>query len=172
MEYRIGNPERQCLVCGKEIAEGDAFYSAIFEGDESFTRRDYCAGCWADPPEACYSFWRTRIAPKKEDARKKIDADVVLGFFDQLEEKDSDLDLNFRYVLGLLLMRKRVLKFDDIAREASGEFLVLRRPGEQKRHHVRVRSLADEEIRELTEEVGRLLAANSLTEEGGEDEGT
>jgi len=168
MEYQIGGPEKHCLTCGKEIAQGETFHSAIYEGEESFTRRDYCAACWADPPEACYSFWRTRVAPQKENERKKIDAEVVLGFFDQLEAKESDLDLNFRYVLALLLMRKRVLKFDDVERNDGGEFLVLRRPGEQKRHHVLVRSLADEEIRGLTEEVGRLLAANALAEEGDE----
>jgi len=164
MEYRIGASDRKCSACGKEIPEGAVLYSAVFETGETFERRDYCEGCWSAPPDACYSFWRTRIEDKKPE-KKRIDAEIVLGFFDELEKKNSPAELNFRYVIALLLMRKRVLRFADVERSDAGEFLVLRRPREGRLYRVGVRNLSEEEIRSLTDEVARLLAASTITDE-------
>jgi len=164
MEYSIDKSLKICSVCEREIGEGERFHSAVFEEDEVFVRRDYCAGCWGEPPEGSFSHWRTCNAVKKEEKRR-LDAEIVLGFFRELGSKKAENELNFRYVIGLLLMRKRILKFDDIERTGREEFLVLRRPSTKEKHRVLVRTLTDEEIAALTEEVGRLLAASTVVDE-------
>lgn len=167
MEYSIDKSQKICSSCELEIGEEEYFYSAVFEDEEVFERRDYCETCWGEPPEGCFSHWRTCNTVKKEEKRR-LDADIVLGFFRELDSKKTENELNFRYVIGLLLMRKRILKFDDIERTGMEEFLVLRRPSTKERHRVLVRTLADDEIAALTEEVGRLLAASTVVDEEGE----
>ncbi|MFH0962558.1 MAG: hypothetical protein V2A58_00955 [Planctomycetota bacterium] len=164
MEYRIGASDRKCSSCGKEVRQGALLYSAVFEAGETFERRDYCEGCWSAPPDACYSFWRTRVE-EKEPQKKRLDAEIVLGFFDELQSKTAPAELNFRYVIALLLMRKRILRFADVERSDTGEFLILRRPREGRTYRVAVRSLSEEEIGSLTDQVARVLAASTLTDE-------
>ena len=163
--YEISKSEKACAACGQELADGTSFHSAIFETDETFERKDYCQTCWQDPPEGCFSHWVTCVEPVKPEEKRRLDANIVLGFFQDLEDKRSDSELNFRYVIGLLMMRKRILKFADIERKGRDEFLLLRQSRKRRIHRVLVRQLSEEEIASLMEEVGRFLAASTVLEE-------
>jgi hypothetical protein len=83
-----------------------------FRGAEVI-RKDFSSAAWTDPPSEAFAWWRTRIP---EPAAKKIKLapnDVLLELFDQLA--DDPLHQDMRYVLTLLLVRRRVFRLEAAA---------------------------------------------------------
>jgi hypothetical protein len=54
-------------------------------------------------------------------------------------------------------MRKRLLKFDDIKKGEGGEALIMRDPAENRVFEVYNPQLTEEQIQQVTEEVGQIL---------------
>jgi hypothetical protein len=63
-----------------------------------------------------------------------------------------------RYVLALLLLRRRVLRLEDSQRDEQGEVLVLNCPRDESLHHVLVRSPGPQRTQEIEAELAKLLA--------------
>jgi hypothetical protein len=83
------------------------------------TRRDFCREAWTGPPETAFGWWKSTVP---EPATKKIRLapnDVLLELFDRLADCPGSEDM--RYVLTLLLVRRRVLRVDLPVDEAGGE---------------------------------------------------
>ena len=40
--YKIVRSEKKCASCGREFAENENYYSALFDKVEEFERLDYC----------------------------------------------------------------------------------------------------------------------------------
>jgi hypothetical protein len=141
------------------FTEGEAFFSAVFETPHGFERRDYSAEAWQGPPVDALCHFQTR-SPRKEEARKKlfVDDDVLVNFFLRLAESDEPTKLRFRFVLSLILMRKRILKYERTLREDAGEFWEMRLMKDRSLHRVFNPSLDEAEIHELTGELSTILA--------------
>jgi len=79
---------------------------------------------WPGPPEDCLGWWRSQV-PTKDDTKPKLaPTEVMLNLFAALAERAEDQE--FRYLLGLLLLRRRVLRRDDTKQDGNGrEVLVL-----------------------------------------------
>lgn len=59
-----------------------------------------------------FSYWKTVVPETQKKARTFVDDSVLLDLFNRLAEREEILDLRFRFVLALLLMRKRLLKYE------------------------------------------------------------
>ena len=159
MEWNISKSEHRCTACEKAFAEDDPYVSALFDQDELFVRRDYCPPCWetAEGRSGAFSFWRTRVPRRDEDRKPLVDESVVMDFFLRLADTEDEQRLNFRYILALMLMRKKKLKFVDARRRDDREYLVLRRPREEAQHEVFNPQLTDEQIEQVREDLSQLL---------------
>lgn len=156
-EWKIARGQGKCMSCEKLLKEDDIFFSALLESGDQFTRKDFCPECWESQKEPVFSFWKTRVAKKGAQVRPMVDNEVLLDFFRRLEPESEPAKVNFRYLLGLILMRKKVLKFEDIARESGQEFLVLRQTGDQARHRVLDPKLPEEELEKLKDNLHQVL---------------
>ena len=163
-DYKISPSARTCQACSRRFGVGDEYYSAVVEaeGDEVFARRDFCPDCWAPDAAAYFSFWRTRVPEPPPDRRtgpRLVDLDRLLQLFDHLAAADEEHAQRFRYVLALVLMRKRRLRLVSSRRLAAGkgEELTLREVGAQRQHTVRSPSLSEDEIRSVTDRLGDIL---------------
>lgn len=158
IEYEVSKSSGTCCVTGRPIAEDEVFYSALFETAEGFERRDYADEAWQGPPAGALCFFKTRM-PKKQEARRTfVDDDVLLNFFQRLEGADDPSKLRFRFVLSLILLRKRLLKYDRTLREGGGEYWEMRLIREKTAHKVYNPVLTDDEIQDLTGQLGSILA--------------
>ncbi len=84
--------------------------------------------------------------------------DVMLHYFEQLEGDAAKADL--RYVLALLMIRRRIVKLDDTDKDAEGhETLVLFCPRNEVEYKTPVVMPNEERTREIQDELGRLLYA-------------
>lgn len=118
--YDISRPTGQCAATGKPFEPGDAVVVALVERreDEGFDRLDYLADAWTDDARQSlgrrvFAVWRTRQPEPDAPKRLLIDDDALLDLFLQLCEGDDDTHAGrdaFRFVLALILCRKRLLK--------------------------------------------------------------
>jgi len=157
-DWDIRKGDKHCERCQKEFREEEEYFAGLYDENRQFVRRDFCLTCWeAVEKPSLYSFWRTRVPKKEEKAKLLVDDDIILNFFFRLENEQDQLKKNFRYVLALLLMRKKILKFKDVRRGEGGEALVLRQPKEGREFVVYNPQLTEEQIQKVTEEVGQIL---------------
>lgn len=125
--YEFGRRTGVCAVTGRAFAPGDSYIAALVEKPpeqgEGLDRVDYCIEAWASSarPERLFAFWRATL--ETDDAHKPtlIDNESLLGLFEQLEGATEPKRLAFRFVLALLLVRKRLLV---LAGERKGMLLV------------------------------------------------
>jgi len=165
MEWNIAKSERCCARCEAVFEEGQAYTSAIYEQDADFTRKDYCPACWENEidHEAVFSFWRTRVPRKDEQRRVFVDDSVIMDFFRRLAGSDEPKSINFRYIIALMLMRKRQLKLTDVRREGDPatadrrEYLILKVPREDSTHEVLNPQLNDEQLEQVQRDLSQIL---------------
>lgn len=158
MDWEISRPNRHCETCGKDFGEEEELFSALMDQHTDFARQDFCPACWQKRgPAGCFSYWKTRIPRKDEPPKRFVDNEVLLNFFQRLEGEEEPLKVNFRYVLALLLVRKKLLKFKSIRRDGDKEYLVLHDKAEERDQDVLNPNLTEEEVGAVTEECGKLL---------------
>jgi len=158
MEWNLAKGRRAC-ACGRELAENETYYAALYEQGEEFVRKDYCLPCWekAHAAGGIFSFWKTAVPPKEQKRRLFADDEVLLDFFFRLESAEEEQKRHFFYLLGLILMRKKILKFEDIERREDQEFLCLRLPREDRVFRVPNPKLTEEQIEALKGQLSEIL---------------
>lgn len=169
-------PARICFACGHEFAPLECYVSALFEAGEEFQRRDYCHRCWQGPPEGSFSYWRGRIPPREEPAQRFVDEGELLELFGRLEGVTELRQVAFRYLLGLLLVRKRLLRPKGSAQrradsEAGGRVMLVEEAGGGATYEVAVPRLSQAELNEVSARMGAVLRmeAPAATENEKED---
>jgi len=158
MDWNIAKSQRTC-ACGRELAENESYFAALYEEGEGFVRRDFCQACWekARAEGGHFSFWRATVPPKEQKRRLFADDEVLLDFFTRLEHAEEEQRRHFYYLLALILMRKKILKFEDIERGGERELLCLRLPREDRLFRVADPKLTEEQIEAVKEQLSQVL---------------
>ncbi len=133
--WDVGKAAGQCSACQVALAAGAACWAALIEVPPSaekpsvkaaqpqpadFQRLDFCPNCWQagkrpEPPGQLFSYWKTSIPETQPKKKLFVDDSVLIDLFNRLAEKPDLQDMQFRFVLALLLMRKRILRYDGCA---------------------------------------------------------
>jgi hypothetical protein len=157
MDYQIQPITRRCSVTGRQLHPGETFFTALLEEGAHFQRLDYCSEAWQGPPPGSFSFWTGRVPPHADQNKPRFDDDLLLDCFHRLEGQDDPGRVNFRYVVALLLMRRKRLKFERTISEGNGEKLCLRCPQTGATHLVVNPRLSEDEMSQVQEEVFKVL---------------
>lgn len=124
--WRIARSSRTCGHSGQPIPAGEPFYSALLEKDDTFERADFSAEAWPEvDKETFFSYWKNKGGTPDPDKKPAIDFDRLLSFFDSLEGATEEPKRLMRYVLALILARRRRLRLDDMTRGDDGDKLVV-----------------------------------------------
>ena len=105
-----------------------------------FERKDFSIEYWDQNKPEVYSFWKTIIPQPNEKKKLFVDDSVLINFFERLAQETDQLKVNFRFVLALILMRKRKLKYEDTLRQDNKEIWVMRFVRETDTHKVEILS--------------------------------
>ncbi|BBO18009.1 conserved hypothetical protein [Candidatus Brocadia pituitae] len=166
MEWEIKRGANGCLLCNKEFSEGEEYYSALFDENKAFARKDFCPACWHKGKEGReFSFWKTKVPKKDKPAQTMINIEVLLDLFIKLEGNNENHQKNLRYVLALYLIRKKVFKLKSLKRQDGEEVIVLSHPREDREFNVLNPRLKEEEIQSITTEMSQLLNYSHLDHE-------
>jgi len=169
----ISRPVGRCAATGRELAPGEAYVAALVEAPdgESLTRLDFAAEAWAqgarpEAPASLFAHWRSVTPEPGRPERTLIGADEVMDLFEQLEGAEQPARRAFRYVLALLLIRKRRLVYEggrpgDPKRGVEGVMYV--RPWTRKDQteapivEVVDPNLDEQTLAAVTEQIGRVM---------------
>jgi hypothetical protein len=156
-EWEIDKPLGQCCGTGEKIEYGEEYFAALVETGGRLERRDFCAEYWLAEKPNVYCYWKTRLPRPDEKKHKFVDDEMLMAFFERLERETEQEKINFRFVLALILMRKRRLKYDSSKTEDGREIWRLRVTGEKEFVEVTNPNLDDEQVKQLTSQIGEIL---------------
>jgi len=156
-DYQIQPNTRHCTASGRELRPGEKVYSVLLQDGGKLVRQDFAAEAWQGPPDGAFSFWCGRV-PAAEQARKlRIDDDLLADCFQRLEGAVEPAQVNFRYVIALLLMRRKRFKFEEARAEDGREILRMRCTRTGAQHDVVNPRLTEEEMIAVQDEVFKVL---------------
>jgi hypothetical protein len=110
LDFEVQRCTRRCAATGRELAPGEVCYSVLAVEGADVVRHDYCREAWSVAPDSALSWWKTAVPGPTAKKIKLAPNDVLLALFDELADRIDQQDL--RYVLTLLLIRRRVLRLD------------------------------------------------------------
>ena len=127
-DWQIKSRSSCCARKATPFAEGDPIYTLLFRDQTGFTREDISEAAWLEAKDSVqpYSFWRSRYepaptAPAPPASLAKESAETLLRRL--IEEARPDLT-NARYVVALMLERKKILKQVDSRNENDEKVLI------------------------------------------------
>ena len=172
--YDIARTEHQrdetCAASGRPLEPGQIHIAALIEhtGESALQRVLYSLEAWergVELPEGAelFGFWKRRAPEKDEDrGRGVLSDDELMDLFEQLEGTDRESQIVFRYLLALMLMRKKRLEIQRM-RPAEGDappVLIMRRRGageDADPFEVVDPGMDDDDVAKGIEEIGRVL---------------
>ncbi|MGA2032437.1 MAG: hypothetical protein ABSG68_09290 [Thermoguttaceae bacterium] len=156
MDYEVQRPTRQCFATGRELAPGEEFYSVLVAEGADLRRRDYAAEAWQGPPPGAIGWWKAQVAEPHKGRRRRAPNEVLLQVFEEIGQQPERQDM--RYMLALLLVRRRVMRLEEQRRDPhGGETAVLYCPRRETTYEVRAAAPQPERIEQIQEELARLL---------------
>ena len=156
-EFDIQGPTRVCAATGRELGPGERFFAVLTDEGGKFVRRDFAADAWAGPPAGVVAYWAGRVPASDRPRKPTFNDGLLLDCFHHLAGTTEPDRVNFRFVVALLLMRRKRLKFEDARAESNNEVLRLRCVQTKALHEVVNPALGDEEMRAVQEEVFKVL---------------
>ena len=114
-------------------------------------------------PDGLFSFWRTRVPEGDDRKTQLVDDTVLVTIFEQLAEDEAPRRVAIRFVLALILMRKRLLRFLG-RQEEDGVVTWLMRPRgstpEAPPVEVVDPGLGDDDVLALSEQLSEVLESD------------
>ena len=156
MDYEVQHSSRRCSVTGREFAPGETYYSALVAEGVEVIRHDYAADAWQGPPAEAVGWWKSQIPNRTEGKKHWAPNDVMLQFWDELAGQPDRQDM--RYVLTLLLVRRRVFRLEEEKRDDGGrEVLVAYCPRREATYEIPAVMPEPARVDEIQEELAALL---------------
>ena len=161
-EYDIAKPTNLCKGSGKELAPGEPFVAVLRETPEQLVREDYSVEFWqasGDEDAAdVIGVWHTRVPELKAKKKLLIDDASLMSLFERLEGDERASRINFRYVLALILMRKKLLTYDHSEKDDNGrDVWRMKQRGTDRVHEVVDPHLGDDEIADVSEQISEIM---------------
>jgi hypothetical protein len=158
-EWNINKPLGKCCGTGKEFEPGEEYFASLVQTENGLERKDFSAEYWNEHKPDVYCFWKTRLPYPEEKKKLFVDDDMLMAFFERLEEETEQEKINFRFVLSLILMRKKKLKYESSRVENGTETWKLKVTGRKEYTEVVNPELDEEQIEQLTSQLGSILQA-------------
>jgi len=158
-EWEIKSRGEQCSATGRHFAEGESFYTLLFREKAGFRREDLCEEAFKgrDAKTQPFSFWRSKFEPPAppppETLAKETAEDLLRRYIEDNEPQHS----NTRYILALMLERKRLLKQTDSQMDGNQRVLIYEHSKTGEVFVIRDPQLRLDQIATVQEQVGELL---------------
>lgn len=130
-DWSIQSRSEKCAITGREFHDGENFYTLLFRDRHGFHREDVSEEAWAqlrdsgDKKAQPFSFWRSKFEPPPpaapEPLAKETAEDLLRRY---MQEEDGSQRASARYILALMLERKRLLKQIDAKQDEQGRTLI------------------------------------------------
>ncbi|MFN0050887.1 MAG: hypothetical protein ACKV0T_01765 [Planctomycetales bacterium] len=163
MEYQFRPLGKKCAATGEDLVPGSVCHSVLVERDGELQRLDYSPQGWSGPPPGTVGAWECLVPLPQEVRREPLDAQALLSCFEQLCEEGDPAREGLRYILALLLVKKRRLRLEGSQSSGDSEFLQLVGAHGEGAWEIRDLNPSDEEVHQWQRELNVYLASEWQT---------
>ncbi|HEV7402403.1 MAG TPA: hypothetical protein VGO11_05735 [Chthoniobacteraceae bacterium] len=125
-EWTIQSRADRCAATGAEFGDGEYFYTLLFDEKAGFRREDLSEAAFqarpADAP-APFSFWKSKYEVAPPPAPEALGKQTAEDLLRRYLAEDSPQYANVRYILALMLERKRIIKEVEVHTSENGEIM-------------------------------------------------
>jgi hypothetical protein len=156
--YDVPRPEGHCAVTGRKIEAGEKFFAAIRETPDGLGRVDVLPEAWEGfDRTGVLAFWQTVMPAHEQKKKVFVDDEVLCTLFERLSDATEPVKVNFRFVLGLILMRKRLIVYEDARKEDGRDVWVVRMKGKEEKLLLTDPKLDEQQVTEVSQQLGEIL---------------
>lgn len=156
--YEVARPRGQCVVCQTQIPAGQPLMAALKETPTGFERLDVCLNDWPGfDKEGLVGFWKTTMPLVEQKKKLFVDDEVLCQLFERIADATEPAKLNFRFVLGLILMRKRLIIYENTRQEDGREIWQVRFKGREEMLDLLNPKLDEGQIQDVSNQLGEIL---------------
>ena len=125
-EWEIKARSRHCARTHESFADGATIYTLLFRDRAGFRREDISEKAWQEIKERTepFSFWKSKFQAAPPAPAEPMPKESVEELLRRLVTEDLAEHLNVRYILAILLERKRILKQVDLRETAEEKILI------------------------------------------------
>ncbi len=111
-DWNIQSRAHTCTVTGKHFGPGDRVYSALYKRRNVYERVDLCQEAWNARNDniAPLSAWQSEYTPPPAAPPETLKKDTAEGLLRGLIQENNPASTNARYILALMLERKKLLR--------------------------------------------------------------
>lgn len=171
-DWKIRSRARECCHTQRAFEDGEVFHTAIFPDPESdgYLRRDYSGEAWKELrphfPAPPFSHWRStfKIPPPPAEKAEVIEKESAEATLRRLIDEDDPATIHARYILALMLERKRTLIQVDAKEVGETRLLFYEHKGTGDAFIIADPRLKLDEIERIQGDVADLLAGGQAPE--------
>ena len=159
-EWEIQHRSDACAQTQRPFADGEYFYTLLFQDAGGFRREDLSEDAWKSRNDNIrpFSFWKSRYEQAPPEPPETLAKENAEQLFRRLTNTENPPD-NACYVLAAMLERKRVLKQVKTENTENGRVLIYEHRENGDVFIVRDPGLKLDELEHVQTEVANLLRA-------------
>jgi len=176
-DWKIRSRAHRCTDTDRPFEDGERVCTGIFADPESdgYLRKDYCLEAWERLKEGLdpYSFWQaTYRIPEEEPDAEDLGKESPEAMLRRMIDEDESHTENARYILVLMLERKKILIPVDSREMESRRMLFYEHKENGDVFVVADPQLRLDEVAQIQEEVSLLLQGKKPGQEEDSSPGT
>jgi len=129
-DWSIQSRADKCAVTGREFRDGEHFYTLLYRDRHGLHREDLSEEAWTQRRESSqkekqpFSFWRSKFEPPPPPAPEPLAKETADDLLRHYMQESDTRHASARYILALMLERKRLLKQIDAQQGSEGRTLI------------------------------------------------
>lgn len=125
-EWDIQSRADACTACLRPFTDKEAYHTLLSVDAAGDTRRDLCGACFASTSrDGVGSYWQGEYKMPPPPPPEPIQKETAETLLRKLVESTDPSHEAARYILAVMLERKRILKHRDTVREENGNDLLV-----------------------------------------------
>lgn len=112
--YSIERTTGICAFTERVLEPHEHYIATLVEDGDELVRVDISPEAWEEGkrPEHLFSYWKAVVPEPNEKKKTFVDDEVLLNLLERLADAEQPQRIAFRFVLTLILMRKKLLRYD------------------------------------------------------------
>ncbi len=151
-------PAGLCAASGRPIEAGEKFVAAVRETPAGLERLDVAIEHWEHfDQRGLLGFWHATMPHAEQKKKVFVDDEVLCNLFERLAEATEPMKVNFSFVLGLILMRKRLVVYEGSRHEDGLDIWIVRLKGREDKLDLVDPKLNEQQVTEVSQQLGEIL---------------
>ena len=127
-DWSIQGRTDRCAATGEQFQDGEFFYTLLFDEGTGYRREDLSEAAFKARPEDApkpFSFWRSKYEVPPPPAPEPLGKQTAEELLRRYMAEQTPEYANARYILALMLERKRLFKQIDTKRNEQGQNVLI-----------------------------------------------